>query len=88
MAQMVKCHLYVCVCVSVSVCVYFITLISYFNYCKNTLVFWGEETGSALLCSTGWPGIHYVAQAGLELPIFLPLPPTYQDYRCKSSSNN
>jgi hypothetical protein len=25
---------------------------------------------------------HYVAQAGLELKILLPLPPEFQDYRC------
>jgi hypothetical protein len=33
-------------------------------------------------CSPCWPGILYIAQAGLELMILLPPPPKCWDYRC------
>lgn len=35
-------------------------------------------------CSQGWPPTSYVAKAGLELMIFLPLPPKCWDSRCIS----
>jgi hypothetical protein len=36
---------------------------------------------SVLICSPGWPEIYYIAQAGLELMIFLPQHPEFWDYK-------
>lgn len=50
---------------------------------KAYLILWGGQVGirdKVSLCSSGYPGIHYVNQAGPELTkICLPLPPKFWD---------
>jgi hypothetical protein len=49
----------------------------YVQILKETIIFCGktERPGFIALCSLGWPGTHYVEQAGLGLTeLLLPRP--------------